>query len=139
MSGEEIATYSPPGVPAQPGGAVWKWSGRVDASAGPVEAYLGDGGLTADGSTKSVGTPIPMDRTFLHYQVNVIANTMSIDTTVALALDGADTALSVVVPAGATGRFEVFDQKVSAKDGQALDLRVAGDGGIITLSASVIG
>ena len=59
--------------------------------------------IVAEGNAQAA---LPPGR-FLLFKLNVIINTLTVDMTAALRVNGADSALILVVPAGATGAFTI--------------------------------
>lgn len=145
MSDEvQQAVYSEPGVPAQPQGALFAWSGgMLSALVGDTVGYF----ATALPSLLQFEDapllfPISIKSSVRGLRLQVIENTLQADCDFTICRDGAPTAVTLKVPAKSVGAF-ALDPKImeTFADGAGLDLEAHvtdGGAGKITFSATVL-
>jgi len=136
MSGEEQALYGGPGaIPGTP----LLFYGLVEGALLVVSSYLTNSAFPVDQPARF---PLSGPRIVQCLRVHVVENLLLGPAVVAVALDGADTALALTIAAGATGDFSNLVDTVDFPDGAGLDIHVtppAGSLGLsLTLSASVL-
>lgn len=124
-------------VATQPGAV---WSGQYTGAAGATTSYFANAGAAAATATLSTGQSVPaIPGTYSPLRLWVTSNACSSTMTCTMLKNGATTALSLTVTAGATGYFATTTQSATYVTIDNYDLRCSATGAgtsQVVLSAS---